>query len=590
MIFYGDREEERSPRDEVDAIAQELLAAAALPAGAARHGRIAGLLVRAGALAQGLGDAARGEGGRDRLDPAERAAMALALRVAQALVRSWRQGGDADLPGDDATAPLRARTLPERVRVRIAEGHALYGVHPEAYAEAARELPRGPLCVIGIRTIGTGLAAALAAGAGRGGVPFTVRPVGHPFRRTLTLDAPLEAALARAIGGGATIAIADEGPGLSGSSFGAVVGHLRALGAAPERIHLFPSHAGPPGAAAPADARAMFERHARHVVPFERLLLGDGPLALPRAFSEELGPPEGPPEDLGDGAWRGRLFRSPGDWPPTQGWRERRKLLLRAGGRSWLVRFAGLGELGERKLARARRLAAAGLTVAPAAMQHGYLAEPWLADATPADAARPPEAALRAAARAHLLFLARSFPARANDGARPRALLAMARANAAEAFGAQAGAAVDRLGPLAERAEEQARPVFGDAKLQRWEWLVLPGRRIVKADALDHHAGHELPGAQDALWDVAGAAVELGLEDRDARALAEAVRAEAPGAGPELLPLYRVCYLALELARWTGLAGASGVEDPAEEERRAAARARYRDALGRALSALSGLA
>lgn len=582
MVFYGDREEKRSPRDEVDAVARELAAAAALCPGAARHDRLAGLLVRAGALAQGLGDAARGEGGRDGLDPAERAAMALAVRLAEALVRSQRRDGATALPGPEATASLRALPLPERVRVRIAEGHALYGVHPEAYAEAARALPPGPLCVIGIRSIGTGLAAAIAAGAGRGSVPFTVRPVGLPFRRTLALDPALEAALARAIGSGAAIAIADEGPGLSGSSFAAVVAHLRARGAAPDRIHLFPSHEGPPGSAASDGARAVFERHPRHVVPFERLLLAGGPLSLPRALADDLGPVEASPEDVGAGAWRARRFGSPDHWPPSQGWRERRKLLLRAGGRTWLVRFAGLGELGARKLARARTLAAAGLAIAPAALRHGYLAEPWLADATPANAARVPAAALHAAARAHLVFLTRSFPARAGDGAPPRALLAMARTNAAEVFGAPAGAAIDRLAPLAERAEEEARPIFGDAKLQRWEWLVLPDRRIVKADALDHHAGHELPGAQDALWDVVGAAVELGLDDRGARALAEAVRAEAPGAGPDLLPLYRVCYLALELARWMELPTA----DPAEEGRRAAARRRYRDALGSALSAL----
>jgi hypothetical protein len=587
MLFYGDREEERSPREEVDAIAAELAEARALPSGAERHGRIAGLLARAGALAQGLGDAARGPSGRDGIDPGERAAMALTSAVAAALVRSWRSGG-GPAPGDGASElaahaaqTLRALALPDSVRVRIAEGHALYGVHPECYAAAAAALPPGPLCVVGIRSIGTGLAAALAAGAGRGGVPLTMRPVGPPFRRTLALDGALDGVLAEAVRGGATFAIADEGPGLSGSSFAAVAAHLAALGAAPERVLLFPSHSGGPGPAASEEVRATFARLPSHVVTFEALFLGDGPLALPRALEEELGASEGPPLDLGAGRWRARVFASARDWPPSQGWRERRKLLFRAGGRDWLVRFAGLGAIGERKRARARRLADAGLAVTPAALRHGYLAEPWLSGAVPAHVARPPERTLRAAVRAHLTFVTRAFPARAGDGSRPRALLAMARANAVEALGAGAGEAIDRLAPLAERAEDEARPVLGDAKLQRWEWLVLADGRILKADALDHHAGHELPGAQDALWDVAGAELELGLDAAEGRALAEAVRADAPGAGPELLPLYRVCYAALELARWTELAPGADAE---EERRRANARGRYREALGRALS------
>ncbi|HYG70042.1 MAG TPA: hypothetical protein VD838_20370, partial [Anaeromyxobacteraceae bacterium] len=121
MIFYGDREEARSPRAEVDAIAAGLAACARLPAGAERHARIAGLLARAGALAQALGDEARRRGGRDGVDAGERAAMALAVALAEALVASWRSGGRAAPPGDGALATLRSTALPDRVRTRVPE-------------------------------------------------------------------------------------------------------------------------------------------------------------------------------------------------------------------------------------------------------------------------------------------------------------------------------------------------------------------------------------------------------------------------------------------------------------------------------------
>jgi hypothetical protein len=121
-----------------------------------------------------------------------------------------------------------------------------------------------------------------------------------------------------------------------------------------------------------------------------------------------------------------------------------------------------------------------------------------------------------------------------------------------------------------------------DGKLQRWEWLVRPDGTVLKTDALDHHQDHGLAGCQDALWDVAGASVELGLGPREEAALARAVRDAAPGAPPSCLPFYRAAYAALEVARWT-LAAADPGLDFAEAERRAAEAARLGEALRAAL-------
>jgi hypothetical protein len=578
--FFADRERELDPRDEAAELARLAREVAGAPAGPERHGAVGALLVRTGALAQGIADAEREDGDADRAGPGERAAMAATVGLARALWGSWRAGGRTRPPRPDALDRLaRARLLPESVRIRQAEGFAQYAVYPETYAAAAEALAGARPTVIGVRSIGTVLAAMASAGAGAG-VPVTIRPVGHPFRREVRLAPALAARLGRRAG---PFAIADEGPGLSGSSFAAVAEALAALdGASDDAIHLLPSHAGPPGPEGDARTRARFARHPRHLVPFEALFLGDGPLALGRLAEDALGEAECPAEDLSAGAWRGRVFQDPAAWPPSGGWRERRKYLLRAGGARWLARFVGLGTPGERALERARALAGARLVPAPAALRHGFLFERF-ERAVPLPLAAVPRPRLLAAVRRHLAFVAARFPARAGEGAPPRALAEMLLANARAALGPGVDEDVLRLARAVPALEREARPVAVDGKLQRWEWLLLPSGELLKADALDHHADHALVGCQDALWDVAGAAVELGLGAGEAEALARAVREASPGAPPSALPFYRAAYAAFELGRWVLAAGDPGL-DGAEATRRRAEAARLSDALRDALA------
>src|SRR6266540_1888988 len=138
-----------------------------------------------------------------------------------------------------------------------------------------------------------------------------------------------------------------------------------------------------------------------------------------------------------------------------------------------------------------------------------------------------------------------ALPAGDGEGAPPRVLAEVAVENVREALGAGAAAAAAALaGRLLPEVARDARPVAVDGKLQRWEWLVLPGGEIVKADALDHHADHALVGCQDALWE-----------------LARAVRAAAPGAAPRCLPFYEAAYAAFELGRWTLAAADPDLDD-----------------------------
>ena len=568
MLFFADRERAEDPRAVAGEIADELERAGRLPGGSLRHAVLAGTLVRAGQLAQGLADAPGAPA------PVRRVRAELA-RIARGLWRSYQAGG--------RTLPPPARTLdlggaPRTVTVRRPEGYALYALYPELYALAGRDLHGLPLTCIGIRSIGTGLAAMVAAGASARRLVFDLRPGGHPFAREVDHEA-LSEALAGGRGGG--FAVVDEGPGLTGSTFTAVANALLEAGVPAHRVHLFTSHPGPPGPEAPPRARQLLALLPRHCVLLRSLQDGPG-LLSPAGLAADLIGRARVVADLGDGGWR--RFLPAGDWPPSTGWMERSKVLLEAAdGRRFVARFAGLGRFGEEKLARATALAEAGLGLPPLGLRHGLLIEPWRSAPTLRAGHLPPGPLREALAR--LLRLEGRRPRSPEDGARPEELARMARVNTAAVLGGLAAETARRLEDLVPLVAAEARPVEVDGRLQPWEWLVLPGGRLLKCDGVDHHAGHELSGCQDLLWDVAGAEAELRLSPREAVRLAEVARADTPGADPALLTFYRVCYQALEVGRWWY---ASRAVPPGEERRRReSALQRYQRGLAAALAGLS---
>ena len=123
--------------------------------------------------------------------------MAIAVELARAIRHSWQAGFGVDsrdaLTLYEIAVALRrlaaARGVPDVIRCKRAEGFAYYAVYPEAYlvaAERARMRAPGPRRAIGIRSIGTALAALIGA-ATDGTLPATVRPRGEPFRRELAV-------------------------------------------------------------------------------------------------------------------------------------------------------------------------------------------------------------------------------------------------------------------------------------------------------------------------------------------------------------------------------------------------------------------
>lgn len=502
MLVYGDHREFADPRERLDGIAGRVRKVSAMRAGIERHAKLVGALIEAGQLLQGVADAHA---------PAEELNL-FVHRLAQALARS-HDSNFADLGELASPPPLK---LPRWVELRLPEGFAFYSVYPEAYIAAARRLRlAGPPRVIGIRSIGTTLGACVAA-ALDAPPQITVRPFGDPFARRTELRPDVVEEAAHYV-------IVDEGPGLSGSSFGSVADWLESHGVPSERIAFVPSHGGDLGPQASAAHRERWRRVQRVAAEFDARFLSDlvGPL---------------------------QPFSTGHPW-------ERRKYLATVDGERVLLKFAGLGAIGWRKLQMARTLHAAGFTPEPLGLVHGFLVERWRDDALPlAEEERPVEEIAR-----YIGARARLFPADEASGATIDELLTMCRRNLSIAFGETATRALDRWNPT--RLSSRIARVRTDNKLDRREWLQLPGGGLLKADAVDHHQAHDLIGCQDMAWDVAGATIEFDLDNEQGARLAAAT---GRSIDPELLEFYRLVYCAFRLgaAHLAGEAGASSALEP----------------------------
>ncbi len=548
MIVYGDHARRHAPRPALRALADALAAEGATP----------DALVDAAALCQGLIDAefqARGE--IDARSPMSDALTAELTRLAGALLH----GGAPDAA---AWRGLADTVPPEPVSARLAEGFAFYALDPRAFARSARDAGLGPgTTVIGLRSIGTALGAVVAAACGAP-PPITVRPTGPPFRRRLSLRAELQGELAAARG---AVAVVDEGPGLSGSSFLAVAETLAAAGVARERLVLLPSHPDGPGAEAPDDARRLFGEARVHAPP------SPGLAEVAASVADLIGGALGAPEELGGGAWRERLYADLAEWPASALHGERRKLRVRTDRGVFLLKWAGLGEDGRAKLARGGALADAGLSPPVLGLREGWLVQRWIEGRPLGPPDPPPLAELTAL----LALRTRAFPAGADDGASSAALAEMARVNVGEALGPQPAAAAEACVARGLAGAAPAR-VMVDARLHRHEWLRTDDGRVLKTDALDHARGHDLIGAQEIGWDVAGAEVEWDLPAGDVRRLAEAT-----GASAERLPALCTAYLAFQLGA-AQMAAEALAYAPDEQRRLAAARDRYAARLMRELA------
>lgn len=535
MLVYGDHHEMCEPGDRIRDISRKLDSVATMAPGMGRHSTLVSVLTEAGQLLQGIADAEVERLGRDRQPPVVQRFSGFLLELGRAVCRSWDSGfreiGKLPHLGFDSA-------LPAQVSLKVPEGFAFYAVYPEAYVEAARRLnlvatPR----VIGIRSIGTSLAAVVAA-ALDAPPPVTVRPFGDPYDRKVAIDAELEREL---LAGEPHFIIVDEGPGQSGSSFGAVCDWLQERAVPLGRIALLPSHSGAPGAAASERHRRCWHKLQRQPADFGACW----PNLLHKWCPDVLGWLEGPLHDISGGAWRPLRFARHEDWPAAVPAWERWKFVASTREGPVLLKFAGLGEHGERKLAIARALYSERLVPEPLGLVHGFFAERWLDDAV---VLAPDERPIEELAR-YISTRARLLPAISGSGASMSELLTMVRRNVSLEFGEDSARNVDRWEPRVDALERRVVRVRTDNKLDRHEWLRSSGGSLIKTDALDHHQAHDLIGCQSVEWDAAGAIAEFDLDQREAGELVRSIESGGCPIDAGLLEFSRVAYLAFRLGQ-----------------------------------------
>ncbi len=409
--------------------------------------------------------------------------------------------------------------------IKTPEGFAWYALYPEAYAQAAdgwaaSSFNSGRVLVIGIRSIGTTLAAMVAAVLARRGITvasLTVRPYGHPFRRSTALPSDLPVA--------EHVLIVDEGPGQSGSSMASVAEALATRGFNPERLTFFPGHEHGPGPQATSSARRWWSTVPLHCVPVECVQIESRPLgqALIQSAEQMLAEPlHNRLADLGAGRWLTEANHPADSVMASAPYLEQPKLLARGrSGRGVLFKFTGFtlahqqirGALqtgAERQFAKLSELADRNFTVCPLALAHGWLAIPWLEGKrlVPSDADEPMLERLgsyiRTAAGAPL------EPSE-NESAFERAS-DMLICNTRALLGDQAAERAHGLvGYLARSNDRLDVPSYGDGRLAPHEWI-RSDTGVLKLDAAGHQHDHTAVGRQPIWWDIAGAGIEWKLE------------------------------------------------------------------------------
>ncbi len=468
------------------------------------------LLLAAGALECALADFWGAE--RDAFGPGHQAALRLSQAAAEAYL---------GLPQavDPAAAWAGLKTwLPSATTLVTAsrpEGFRYYALRPSAYVEPARQLaasiPPGPVLAIGLRTIGSSLAPVVAAvvkASGRACELLTLRPRGRPEDRAYAADAVV---LRRVRHWPGQFAVVDEGPGLSGSSFGGAVRWLAGLGVSSRRVSLLPSW-NPPASRLSHTVVAQEWDHWR------------------KFPATEIQPDPAWGTDLSGGRWRGLLahFRRVPVWPQE----ERVKYLSRD--RRWMYKFSGLGVASAEAAYRSGCLARHGFSVGGAAEGEGWLRFPWLGLRPLGQGAFSPDHWSEWAG-GYFAFLRSAFALGPPQPPSPE-LREMTAANVA----ALTGLAPPALPP-------ESPPVRLDGRVMRFEWAIGGQGEFLKLDALDHGDDHFFPGPADIAWDLAALECEFGP------AMAYAVQASYQRRSGDChlsrrLPWYRVAYAAFRAA------------------------------------------
>ncbi len=436
---------------------------------------------------------------------------------------------------------------PEVLKVSPPEGFAYYALHPLDYSDLATSMPRtsGAALVIGIRSIGATLSALVAAAFRLRGVRvarMTVRPEGHPYDRRAKFTSGQAELVQESANSQAEFVVADEGPGMSGSSFLSVGDALLGCHVPRERIAFLCSRIPDPDTLRAANGGERWRSFRTYYVKKNWRLPADAKIYV------------------GGGEWRRPLLGDTAQWSAC--WTQMERLKFLTADRSSLFKFEGFGRYGEIVVERAKRIADAGFGPTPVDFAQGFSLCPVIAGHPATSRDLSTNHLLRMAA--YCAFRAREF--RCDQDPDWRQLETMVRFNFGQEFG------IDL--PFEPGILANPSPVVVDGKMMPHEWICSRSGELSKVDNANHGDDHFFPGPTDIAWDLAGAIVEWDMDAAAARRfVTEYERLSGDRVG-ERLPGFLMAYAVFRLGYCNMAAAAmKGLE---EEHRLAFAYARYR--------------
>lgn len=449
--------------------------------------------------------------------------------IGSILLKSWNE--ESNLLNSQTERKLNACLnyilscqIPDTITVKVPEGYAYYGYFPETYLEAANKcfklIKPKDVVVIGIRSIGSSFSNAVAALMESNGCKvelFTVRPKGEYSSRFLKLSKEMKSELLKKKG--SLFLIVDEGPGLSGSSFGITAEVLSGLGIPDDQI-IFISSWEPDGSGLISEiGKIRWKKHKKFSASFEETWLKNNRLVKSFPHKELL--------DISNGRWRSLFYFNEEEFPLTYPVEERKKFLcskfplqMKSGAlhntnkmlphnnNIFMIKFAGLGRYGKALFERAKILSQASLIPSVVDLQNGFLIFNFI-EGLPLRKENISFEFINSAAK-YLSFLYNKFPA--SPSRNFEEMLNMIHENVCEYLGESWAKMIDNKKQLlASMYSNLAVAVDGHMFLHEW---ITSKERCFKTDAVTHHADQFFPGCQSILWDIVGFSIESNLDNR----------------------------------------------------------------------------
>lgn len=447
-----------------------------------------------------------------------------------------------------------AADLPEQLRIAPPEGFAYYGLHPGDFVDAVTNLgTRGPVAVVGIRSIGTTLSAVAVAALKRKSLAasrITVRPLGHPYDRRTELNAPQKAWARKQNLQQAIFLVVDEGPGLSGSSFLSTAECLTLEGIPAERILLIGTRDVDPEQLCASQASARWRRFQWKRVSSR----------ISQRFQHSI--------RLSGGLWRELLLSGRAEHPAC--WPEMDALKYVSQDRRDLFKFEGFGDGGHdvRERGRALHKAAFGPSVQDAGDGMScYRFAPGI-PLTRLDLSTEVLERIAQYCAFRVLEFRSHAPA---SGIVEEAV----RFNYSQETGEEC--------PVADGVFRCPCPLICDGRMAPHEWIRCRDGRLLKVDGCKDGDDHFLPGPTDIAWDLAGAIIEWDME-RDAQQYFLRRFAANSGVSTGNVPAFLLSYSLLRACFCKMACAGTGVQT--EKPRLAAAYRFYRAKVDQSVRAL----